>query len=39
MMKDMSPITVARFAQIERRLSSIIELQLADEIPLMPAKN
>jgi hypothetical protein len=39
MMKDMSPITVARFAQIERRLASIIELQLADEIPLMPAKN
>lgn len=38
MMKVLPATTTARWVQIERRLSQIMELQLADEIPLMPAK-
>ena len=38
MMKVLPATTVARWAQIENRLGKLIDLQIADEIPLMPAK-
>jgi len=38
MMKVLPATTVARWAQIENRLGKMIDLQIADEIPLMPAK-
>ena len=38
MMKVLPATTTARWVQIERRLAEIIDLQLADEIPLMPVK-
>jgi hypothetical protein len=38
MMKVLPATTVARWAQIEGRLSKLIDLQIAEEIPLMPAK-
>lgn len=38
MMKVLPATTVARWAQIEGRLSKMIDLQLAEEIPLMPSK-
>jgi hypothetical protein len=38
MMKVLPATTVARWAQIESRLNKLIELQIAEEIPLMPAK-
>ncbi|MBL8002107.1 MAG: hypothetical protein JNL05_09115 [Flavobacteriales bacterium] len=38
MMKVLPATTVARWAQIENRLGKLIDLQIAEEIPLMPAK-
>lgn len=38
MMKVLPATTVARWAQIESRLGKLIDLQIAQEIPLMPAK-
>jgi hypothetical protein len=38
MMKVLPATTVARWAQIENRLGKLIDLQIAEEIPLMPAR-
>ena len=37
MSKEISPITVARFFQVERQLNSLIDLQLSQELPLISA--
>ncbi len=37
MMKVLPTTTVARWSQIENRLGKLIDLQIADEVPLMPA--
>ncbi|MBL7965113.1 MAG: hypothetical protein JNM31_14865 [Flavobacteriales bacterium] len=39
MMKVLPATVVARWSQIEGRLSKLIDLQISDEIPLMPTKN
>lgn len=38
MMKVLPATTVTRWAQIEGRLSKMIDLQIGEEIPLMPTK-
>jgi hypothetical protein len=38
MLKVLPATVTARWVQIERRLSQMMDLQLADEIPLMPVK-
>jgi hypothetical protein len=38
MMKVLPATTVTRWAQIEGRLSKMIDLQIGEEIPLMPSK-
>lgn len=38
MMKVLPATTVARWSQIEGRLGKLMDLQIAEEIPLMPAK-
>ena len=35
--KAVSPITAARFAQIESVLNSVVDLQIRSELPFMPA--